>query len=137
MSLVQLSHNLLKNIISGPVDGPKHTPNKFDDKRTYIWCQCAIHNKFCPTAFSRSVQTPLVRPGFDAVVCVLCINAHTTDDGGRTKYIETKYIGQNISDKIYLDKIYPDKICPDKNIFRQNILRQNMLRQNMLRQNIL
>src|SRR6218665_3125371 len=29
--IVQLSHNLLKNIISGPVDGPKHTPNKFDD----------------------------------------------------------------------------------------------------------
>src|SRR6218665_2852399 len=80
MSLVQLSHNLLKNIISGPVDGPKHTPNKFDDKRTYNWCQRASHNKFHPTAFSRSVQTPLVRPWFDAVVCVQCIKAHTTDD---------------------------------------------------------
>src|SRR6218665_1288232 len=78
--LVQLSHNLLKNIISDPVDGPKHTPNKFYYKRTYIWCQRASHNKFRPTAFSRSVQTPLVRPGFDAVVCVLFIKAHTTDD---------------------------------------------------------
>ena len=29
LSLVQLSHNLLKNIISGLVDGPRHTPNKF------------------------------------------------------------------------------------------------------------
>src|SRR6218665_3772119 len=77
LSLVQLSHNLLKNIISGPVDGPKHTPNKFDDKRTYVWCQCAIHNKFRPTAFSRSVQNPLVRPGFDAVVCVAyCVSKH-------------------------------------------------------------
>jgi len=27
-------------------------------------------NKFRPTAFSRSVQTPLVRPGFDAFECV-------------------------------------------------------------------
>src|SRR6218665_4185785 len=76
-SVVQLSHNLLKNIISGPVDGPKRTPNKFDDKRTYIWCERASRNKFRPTAFSRSVQTPLVRPGFDAVVCVQCIKAHT------------------------------------------------------------
>ena len=50
------------------VDGPRHTPNKFDNKRTDIWCQRAIHNKFRQTAFSRSVQTPLVRPGLDAVV---------------------------------------------------------------------
>ena len=37
-------------------------------KKTYIWCPHAIYNKFRLTAFSRSVQTPFVRPMFDAVV---------------------------------------------------------------------
>ena len=67
---VYLSVNHQKNIIiiiSGPVDGPKHTPNESEELQA-CGDEQANHNKFRSIAFSRSVQARFVRPVFVAAV---------------------------------------------------------------------
>ena len=63
----QCSWNLLKMRISGPVEGPRHTP-KASAKALQTWCRQAIHSKFRPIADSRREHAPFILPVLQAVV---------------------------------------------------------------------
>jgi len=70
--------NLLKNWISGTVDGqtlPRHNPNALDI-RTSLWCRQATHSRWQPMAVSRRMQV-----SYSIGFSCSCVKAHASHRG--------------------------------------------------------